>query len=160
MRCFLVIRLFLKFFGGCKCYCGDTGTPVLDFWWCLLWVSKPEWAALFVLGRVVCLRHSLRFTSGVKPAALFAASMVAKPTSSTYLQPGIDGAWILDLLCHRQTLYRLSYVGSASSNKTWPWPDQGINCLRSKGIITDCQIWSGPQWATQIEMEQVPWNRL
>ena len=23
---------------------------VLDFWWCLLWVSKPYWAALFTLG--------------------------------------------------------------------------------------------------------------
>ena len=23
---------------------GATGTPVLDFWWHLLWVSKPEWA--------------------------------------------------------------------------------------------------------------------
>ena len=27
-------------------FCGTTGTPVLDIWWCLLWVSKPEWAAL------------------------------------------------------------------------------------------------------------------
>ena len=24
--------------------------PVLDFWWCLIWFSKPEWAALFMLG--------------------------------------------------------------------------------------------------------------
>ena len=23
--------------------CGATDTPVLDFWWRLLWVSKPEW---------------------------------------------------------------------------------------------------------------------
>ena len=30
---------------------GATGTPVLDFWWRLLWVSKPEWAALFALRR-------------------------------------------------------------------------------------------------------------
>ena len=27
---------------------GDTDAPVLDFWWRLLWVSKPEWAALCV----------------------------------------------------------------------------------------------------------------
>ena len=26
---------------------GATNTPVLDFWWHLLWVSKPEWTALF-----------------------------------------------------------------------------------------------------------------
>ena len=24
-------------------FCGATDTPVSDFWWCLLWVSKPEW---------------------------------------------------------------------------------------------------------------------
>ena len=23
-------------------YFGAIGTPVLDFWWCLLWVSKPS----------------------------------------------------------------------------------------------------------------------
>ena len=33
-------------------------TPVLDFWWCLLWVSKPEWAALFALGGGVCVGKS------------------------------------------------------------------------------------------------------
>ena len=24
-------------------FCGATDTPILDFWWHLLWVSKPEW---------------------------------------------------------------------------------------------------------------------
>ena len=24
-------------------FCGATDTSVLKFWWCLLWVSKPEW---------------------------------------------------------------------------------------------------------------------
>ena len=24
-------------------YFGATGTPVVDFWWRLLWVSNPEW---------------------------------------------------------------------------------------------------------------------
>ena len=24
-------------------FCGATDTPILDFWWRLLWVSKPEW---------------------------------------------------------------------------------------------------------------------
>ena len=31
-------------------FVGATDTPLLDFWWCLLWVSMPEWAALFTLG--------------------------------------------------------------------------------------------------------------
>ena len=33
-----------------------------SFWWCLFWISKPEWAALFVFGRGLCVQHSTRFT--------------------------------------------------------------------------------------------------
>ena len=35
---------------------GATGTPVLDFWWCILWVLKPEWVlpySLFVEANVM-----------------------------------------------------------------------------------------------------------
>ena len=85
----------------------------LDFWWCLLWVSKPKWASLSALGGGIHFTHSLRFTSGVTPADLLAASMTAEPISSTYLWPGIGGAWMGDL--SRQRLYRLSYAGSAFS---------------------------------------------
>ena len=45
------IYLFKKqIFGGHKSLVGHKGTtytPVLYFWRCLLWVSKPEWAVLF-----------------------------------------------------------------------------------------------------------------
>ena len=34
--------------GTCPFLCA-TDTSVLDFWWHILWVSKPEWAALFTL---------------------------------------------------------------------------------------------------------------
>ena len=59
---------------------GATDTPVSNFWWRLLWGSKPEWAALFVLGRGICVTCSLRFTSGVTSADLLAACMAAKPS--------------------------------------------------------------------------------
>ena len=42
---------------------GATDTPVLDFWWRLLSVSKPEWTTLFALGGRICDIHSLRYTS-------------------------------------------------------------------------------------------------
>ena len=45
----------------------------------LLWVSKPEWAALFALGRGIRVTCSLRFTSGATPANLLVASMAAEP---------------------------------------------------------------------------------
>ena len=32
-------------------FCGATDTTLLEFWWGLLWVSKPELAALFTLQR-------------------------------------------------------------------------------------------------------------
>ena len=47
----LFFKSFLKVFGGHMSIFRATGTPVLDFWWRLLWVSKPEWAALFALRR-------------------------------------------------------------------------------------------------------------
>ena len=56
-------------------------TPVLDFWRCVLWVSYPEWAALFVLDRGVCDIHCLRFSSGATPTDLLTASMVASHSS-------------------------------------------------------------------------------
>ena len=46
--------------------------------------------------------HFLRLTSNATPADLLASSMAVNPISSTYLQPGIVGAW---------TLYQLSYAG-------------------------------------------------
>ena len=49
-------------------------------------------------GRSVCDVGYLRFTSGVTPANLLAASIAAELISSTYLQAGIGGA---------RTLYRL-----------------------------------------------------
>ena len=48
-----------KYLGDMGPFCGVTGTPVLDSWWRLRWVSKTEWAALFVLGVGVRVTHSL-----------------------------------------------------------------------------------------------------
>ena len=79
----LNILFFLKKkFGRHMSFYGVTDTPDLDFWWCLLWVSKPDWAALFTLGRGIHDACSLRFISGVIPADLLMASMVASRCSS------------------------------------------------------------------------------
>ena len=51
---------------------------VLDFWLHLLWVSKPEWSALFTFGGGVCDIHFLRFTSDATPVNLLMASMAAR----------------------------------------------------------------------------------
>ena len=71
---------------------GVTDTPVLNFWWHVLWVSKPEWAALFAIDGGVHVTHSLRFTTGAIPTKLLVASVAVELFSFTYLQAGIGGA--------------------------------------------------------------------
>ena len=56
---------------------GVTDSPVLDFWSCLLWASKPEWTALYTLDGGVWDVCSQSFTSGPTPADLLMASMAA-----------------------------------------------------------------------------------
>ena len=61
---------------------GATDTPILDFWWCLLWVSKPEWilpssslVEAYVLHYMFPEIHLWCDT-----ANLLVASMVAEPS--------------------------------------------------------------------------------
>ena len=42
-------------------FCEATDSPVSDFWWRLLGVSKPEWVALFALDGGVCVTRSLSY---------------------------------------------------------------------------------------------------
>ena len=61
-------------------FCETLIPPVLNFWWRLLWVSKPEGVALFSLR---CVPYTFpRFTSGVTPADLLVARMAAESFSS------------------------------------------------------------------------------
>ena len=55
---------FFIIIGGHVSFYGATDTPVLDFWWWLLW------AALFAIGGDVHDVHSLGFTSCVTPTNL------------------------------------------------------------------------------------------
>ena len=82
---------FSTFFGGHGWFLWSHWYPFLDFRWRLLWFWKPEWTALFLLGRGIPVTCSLIFTSGATPANLLAANMVAKPFSSIYLWAGIGG---------------------------------------------------------------------
>ena len=54
---------------------GVTDTPVSDFWWCLLWVSKPEWPVLFTLSGALRVPRST-FTFGATPLPVCVASIV------------------------------------------------------------------------------------
>ena len=48
----------LKILANTSPFCGGTDASVLDFWWCCLWVSKPKWAALFMLSGGICVTCS------------------------------------------------------------------------------------------------------
>ena len=58
--------LFFSFFVGHihMSFFGATGTPVLDFWWRLLWVSMPEWVLPYSHWGGECNVQFLRSTSG------------------------------------------------------------------------------------------------
>ena len=53
------------------------GATVSDFWWCFLWVSKQEGAALFTLGGNIHDIPSLRFTSSATPLLVYMTSIAA-----------------------------------------------------------------------------------
>ena len=50
-----------KNFGGHESFLWGHWYPCFNFWWRLLWVSKPEWAALFALSRSIYGIHFLKF---------------------------------------------------------------------------------------------------
>ena len=102
--CQICILIFVKIIGGRKSFLWDNWYPVLNFWWCLSLVPKPEWAALFALDRGVCVTHSPRSISCVPPAYLLVASMATEPFSSTYPQAGNGGAQNQDLSYCRQNV--------------------------------------------------------
>ena len=59
--------------------------PLVDyFWWCLSWVSKPEWIPHLHALSPAC-NWFLRFTSGATSAGLLATNPPAEPFWSTYL---------------------------------------------------------------------------
>ena len=62
--------------------------------------SKPDWAALFILGWGIHITYSLKFTSSATTANLLPASMAGESFSFTYLFTGIGGAQNWDLSCH------------------------------------------------------------
>ena len=67
--------------------------PFLDFWWHLLWVSKPEWIlpySLFYWGE--CNVHSLRSTSCVTHTTSWQSivQLVTSPHASTEVGLGLD----------------------------------------------------------------------
>ena len=76
-----VFFFFLNFLEDISPFRGATDTLVLDFWWRLLWVSKPGWIPFACF--LACI--ILRFTSGATPADCIEVSMAAE-SWSTYLE--------------------------------------------------------------------------
>ena len=98
-------------------FCGATDTPVLDFWWCLLWVSKPEWVLPYLS---IVEAYVLHYTFPeihlwCDTCWPLGGQHGSWAVSSTYLQ-GIGGSRNWELSCRhsqceiRQTLYRLRKI--------------------------------------------------
>ena len=99
---------FLKIFGGHMSFYGATNTSALDVWWCLRWVSKPEWVALFTLGRGEHDVHSPKFTSGATPAK--------------HLMVNINAIWCSQHACfNRFTLFYTVAARNRTKDMTIGW---------------------------------------
>ena len=59
-------------------FCGPTNIGVLDFWWHLIWVSKPGWIPFLHASSPLCNGFH-RFTSGATPADHLVAGHAAEP---------------------------------------------------------------------------------
>ena len=49
-------------------FCGATDTPILDFWWRLVWVSKPEWVLPFLSLAAARGRSRIPLRRGCQPS--------------------------------------------------------------------------------------------
>ena len=108
--------VFQKILEDISPFCGATDTPFMDFWWCLFWISKPEWATLFVLGRGACVTQSLRLTCGTTPADLLAWQLSGSlPGTCKQALVGLKTR-IYHATTVREMLYRLSYACSYGHN--------------------------------------------
>ena len=123
------ISSFFKVFGRHMSF-GATGTPVLDFSWCLLWVSKPEWVLTYLHCRGKRNLHPPRSTTGATCANLLAAGITASAVHCSQQKWGCrDLNSCSQIICASDTLptelnwdryYRLDPVNSNTVNsKLW-----------------------------------------
>ena len=87
---------FFLNFGGHESFLWVTDTPILDFWWHFLWVSKPEWVLPYLsLAEAYVLHYAF-------PEIHFwcdtCQPLGSQAISSTYLQ-GIGGTRNCELSC-------------------------------------------------------------
>ena len=90
-------------------FCGASDTPVLDFWPCLPWVSKPGWVPCLHALSPVC-NEFLRFTTGATPADLLVASMAARHIPYMHV-PGVGCQD--SIMCNIFIFYLLSLPGGS-----------------------------------------------
>ena len=92
---------FLKFLEDMSLFCGATDTPILDFWWCLLWVSKPEWGLPYLsLAEAYMLHYTFpEIHLWCNTCWPLGGQHGSQAISSTYLQ-GIGGTRNQELSCH------------------------------------------------------------
>ena len=79
--------LFFKKWEDISAFCGATDTPVLDFWWCLPFVSKSKWIPCLQASSPMC-NGILRITFVAIRADLLAAKSF-QSTSIGGLESGI-----------------------------------------------------------------------
>ena len=79
-------------------FCGATDTTVLNFWWCLPWVSRPGWTSLIACF-VVCVKQNPQIHLWCDTCWPLGSQHGCKAISIHILMNNIGGTRFQDLSC-------------------------------------------------------------
>ena len=132
-----------KFLEDMSPFCGATDTPILDLWWCLLWVSKPEWVLPYSsLADTYMLHYTFpEIHLWCDTCQPLGSQHGSQTISSTYLQ-GIGGTQNQELSCCcsqceiRQVRHSTDWAIPARPAFVWVWVNNILQIIAGFSLGT------------------------
>ena len=120
LKCF-----FFLIFEDISPFRGATDTPVLDFWWCLPWVSKPGWIPSMLFHLCDPLIHLWCDTCwlhrGQHGSWAFLIHILTDLSTSIDGGSGQTGAWTHNCPCRTQQAWHCKPLGHSGSARLKCW---------------------------------------
>ena len=139
---------------------GATGTPVLDFWWRLLWVSKPEWAALFALRRRTCCFVLVFFVSFLPTTKTLDFVLVMWRNKNKHFSFPIVSLLFLNIADFTRCVF---FIGAGLTklltDNAWnSYVSTGMTLNNKRNAAQSCK-WRGFRPQTGCQGWRLPWIR-
>ena len=117
-------------------FCGATDIPVLNFWWRLLWVPKPEWVLPFSsLAEAYMLQYRfLQIHLWCDTCRPLGSQHGGRAVSSTYLQ-GIGGTRNRELFVFMVKGLSLPHSDLLCERPWWPSNTDIRNCCNNEAYL-------------------------